>query len=231
MARSILGPEISFSGFQHLVFYARGAGSNLTLASPISATIHLNLFAEGSIQVSSVDATLTAERIKLLAGDSITLDGGVMSATATNSNGNVNIVAGNDISITNGLEIDRTFGGQPSGLNVSLSAGTDFTLGSSLVINVDNSVAGNLNDGANITLDIGNNLTINGGGALSLLIANNDGGHIGNWRKYFCHDGRTSPQVPLMPSSTTAMGARSIRAATSLSTSATLSPRKATQPS
>ncbi len=175
----VLGPEISFSGFQHLVFYARGAGSNLTLASPISATIHLNLFAEGSIQVSSVDATLTAERIKLLAGDSITLDGGVMSATATNSNGNVNIVAGNDISITNGLEIDRTFGGQPSGLNVSLSAGTDFTLGSSLAINVDNSVAGNLNDGANITLDIGNNLTINGGGALSLLIANNDGGHIG----------------------------------------------------
>jgi hypothetical protein len=174
-----LGPEVSFSGFQHLVFYARGAGSNLTLASPVSATIHLNLVAEGNIQVSSVDATLTAERIKLFAGNSITLDGGVMSATATNSSGNVDIIAGNNISITNGLEIDRTFGGQSSGLNVSLSAGTDLTLGSSLVVNVDNSVTGNLTDGANITLDVGANLTINGGGALSLLIANNDGGHIG----------------------------------------------------
>ena len=80
----------------------------------------------------------------------------------------------------NGLEIDRTFGGQPlRPQRFAECRGTDFTLGSSLAINVDNSVAGNLNDGANITLDIGNNLTINGGGALSLLIANNDGGHIG----------------------------------------------------
>ena len=147
-----LGSEISFSGLHDLIFYARGAGSNLTLASPISGTIKLRLFAEGSIQVSSVDATLTAERIRLYAGDSITLNGGVMSATATNSSGNVDIFAGNDISITNGLEIDRKFGGQSSGLNVSLTAGADLTAGNSLVVNVDNSVNGNLDSGANITL-------------------------------------------------------------------------------
>jgi hypothetical protein len=174
-----LGSEISFSGFQHLVFYARGAGSNLTLASPVSATIHLNLIAEGNIQVSSVDATLTAERIKLFAGGSVTLDGGVMSATANNSSGNVDISAGSQISVTNGLEIDRINGVTSSGLNVSLTAGTNLTAGSSLVVNVDNSVTGNLNDGANISVMTGGNLTINGGGALSLTVANNDGGHIG----------------------------------------------------
>ena len=174
-----LGPEISFSGFHDLVFYARGAGSNLTLASPISATIKLRLFAEGSLQVSSVNASLNAERVRLFASDSITLNGGVMSATAANSSGNVDIFAGNNISITLGLEIDRKFGGQPSGLNVSLTADANLTAGNSLVVKVDNSM-GNLADGANITLDIGNNLTINGGGDLNLIIGNDDGGQIGN---------------------------------------------------
>jgi hypothetical protein len=158
-----LGPEISFSGLHDLIFYARGAGSNLTLASAISATIHLALFAEGNIDVSSVDATLTAEKIKLFAGDSITLDGGVMSATATNSSGDVNIIAGNDISITHGLEIDRKFGGQPSGLNVTLNAGNDLSVGGDLSVFTDMS---NLSSGGNIMVLAGGNFTV--GGSLSL---------------------------------------------------------------
>ena len=52
-------------------------------------------------------------------------------------------------------------------------------------------------NGREITLNTGANLTINGGGALSLSVLNNNGGHIGTWRKYFRHNGRTS-QAPVL---------------------------------
>src|SRR5438132_4676035 len=122
---------------------------------------------------------INAPTITRSAGQDLTWSGGTLNAIAVNSDGDVDIVAGNAISITGGLEIDRTFGGQPSGLNVSLTAGTDLSAGNSLVVDVDNSMNGNLGDGANVTLNTGGNLTIKSGGALSLLVANNDGGHIG----------------------------------------------------
>ena len=196
-----LGPEISFSGLHDLTIYARGPASDLLLGSDISTTSEVHLYAERDMSVTS---NITTEQFTAVAGRDITINafnavtfslsaannlngnGGIFGATAVNSEGNVGVSAGNQISITNGLEIDRTFGDQSSGLNVSLNAtASDITVGNSLIINVDNSVNGNLDSGANITLNTGGNLAINGGGDLSLIVANNDGGHIGTGENVF----------------------------------------------
>ncbi len=48
-----LGSEISFSGLSSLTFYARGAGSMLTLASDVTTINKIRLYGEGGIQLSS----------------------------------------------------------------------------------------------------------------------------------------------------------------------------------
>src|SRR4029077_7444918 len=47
-----LGPEISFSGIHDINFYARGAGSDLTLGSAISGGERIRLWAQGTIQIN-----------------------------------------------------------------------------------------------------------------------------------------------------------------------------------
>src|SRR6266446_1022831 len=140
----------------------------------------LDISAGGDVNLGlNTSTTLNAVTLTLSAGNNLNWSGGTLSATATNSDGDVTISAGNKISITGGLEVDRTFGGQSSGLNVSFTAGTDLTAGNSLTILADNSANGNLDTGANITLNAGGSLTVNNGGDLDLTVMNNNGGHIG----------------------------------------------------
>jgi hypothetical protein len=140
----------------------------------------LDISAGGDVNLGlNTSTTLNAVTLTLSAGNNLNWSGGTLSATATNSDGNVTISAGNKISITGGLEVDRTFGGQSSGLNVSFTAGTDLTAGNDLTILADNSINGNLDSGADITLNAGGSLTVNGGGDLDLTVMNNNGGHIG----------------------------------------------------
>jgi len=194
-----LGSEISFSGFHDLNIYARGASSDLTLGSDISTTSKVRLFAERDMFTTSNITTedffalsgrnmqiggagtapIQAVTITLNAFRDFTWSGETSDQTAVNSTGDVAITAGQALTILNDLSIVRHNGGISSGLNVNLTAGTDLTTGNTLMVDVDNSMNGSLSDGANITLNTGGNLTINSGGALSLLVANNDGGHIG----------------------------------------------------
>ena len=193
-----LGPEISFSGLHDINIYARGSSSDLTLGSDISTSSRVVLLAERDMSITSSlttefvyafagrniafldPAIMHAETIMLSAGQDLTWNGQTSDVTVLNSVGNVDIVAGNQISIINALEIDRRFGGgQSSGLIVSFAAGTDLTAGNGLTILIDNSGEGNMDSGVNARLDIGGNLTINGAGGLSLTIDNSNFGHIG----------------------------------------------------
>src|SRR6266446_5357119 len=125
----------------------------------------LDISAGGDVNLGlNTATTLNAVTLTLSAANNLNWSGGTLSATATSSDGDVTISAGNKISITGGLEVDRTFGGQSSGLNVSFTAGTDLTAGNSLTILADNSANGNLDTGANITLNAGGSLTVNNGG-------------------------------------------------------------------
>lgn len=58
---------ISFENFERLEMYARGTGSNLTLAAPISNINHVRLRAEGSVQVNA-PVTAVDENFKAFAG-------------------------------------------------------------------------------------------------------------------------------------------------------------------
>jgi hypothetical protein len=74
-----LGPEISFSGVDHLEFYARGPDSSLTLTSPISGGSVVHLFSGGSLHVdTSISAT---NEFKSLSGGNFLQDGGVINAS------------------------------------------------------------------------------------------------------------------------------------------------------
>jgi hypothetical protein len=177
-----LGPELSFSGLQELIIYARGSSSDLTLGCDISTTRKVSLFAERDMSLTSsittedlyayvgrnisIDggAAIHAPTISLFAGQNLNWSGQISDETASNSNGNVSISAGQAIDVTNDLTIVRRNGGISSGLNIVLNAGTDLLVGGDLSIATDIS---NLTTGANIDVLAGRNLTV--GGSLALL--------------------------------------------------------------
>jgi hypothetical protein len=176
-----LGPEISFSGFDELMIYARGSSSDLTLGSDISTTSRVRLLAERDMSMTSSittddlyafvgrnvtingSATIHAPTITLFAGQNLEWTSLTSDETAFNSDGNVSISAGQTINVANDLSIIRQNGGISSGLNVILSTGTDLLVGGNLSIATDIS---NLTTGANIDILAHRNLTV--GGSLAL---------------------------------------------------------------
>ena len=78
---------ISFANFGHLIIYARGTGSNLTLAAPISNLNKVELRAEGDIQVNApvtVNGTVQDNRgFKALAGNNLVANSTVNSHQMT----------------------------------------------------------------------------------------------------------------------------------------------------
>jgi hypothetical protein len=189
-----LGPGISFSGLHDLTIYARGSSSDLTLGSNISTSSQVSLFAERDMSLTSSittdklyafvgrnisisdSAMIHAPTINLFTGQNLSLNGLISVETASNSNGNVSISAGQTINVANDLTIFRQNGGITSGLNVSIHAGTDLLVGGNLFIATDIS---NLTNGANIDVLADGNLTV--GGSLALLtVATAESGTGGN---------------------------------------------------
>jgi hypothetical protein len=188
-----LGSEISFSGFHDLNIYARGASSDLTLASNIDTTNHVDLFAERDMSVSSNitapnrfyavagrdmalgSTTIQAEMLTLTAFHDLSWNGETSDQTASNSDGDVLISANNNLNIANDLNFTRHNGGSGSGLNFDVSAGNDLTVQGNLTLTVDNSMGGSLDTGGNINLKAGGNLAVNGGNGLALTVQNATG--------------------------------------------------------
>jgi len=106
---------------------------------------------------------LFAVTLSLLANGNLAWSGGTFSAAAGNSSGNVTVQAGNDISLTGALVIQRSNGGITNGLNLSINAGRNLTTNGGLNLMTDGS---GLTSGANITLNSGNVMTIGGAGIL-----------------------------------------------------------------
>src|SRR6266487_1399721 len=176
-----LGPEISFSGLHDLTIYARGSSSDLTLGSDISTTSRVSLFAQRDMSMTSSittddlyafvgrnisingEAAIHAPTITLLAGQNLNWSNLTSDETASNSNGDVSISAGQTINVANDLTINRENGGITSGLNIVLYAGTDLLVGGDLSIKTDIS---NLTSGANVDVLADRNLTV--GGSLAL---------------------------------------------------------------
>ena len=92
-----LGPEISFSGLHDIAFYARGAGSILTLASDVTTTNKIRLYGEGGIELSS-DLN-TQDLIAYTGGDFDFTAGSIDAETISIfSGGNVNFTLSSPLS-------------------------------------------------------------------------------------------------------------------------------------
>ncbi len=86
-----LGSDIAFSGIPHFDFYARGAGSNLTLASPISGADVVNVNAEGTVQING-DITASSDFTSFSGGD-------YLSGTGTITAFNIDVESLSNINI------------------------------------------------------------------------------------------------------------------------------------
>ncbi len=184
-----LGSEISFSGLHDLTIYARGSNSDVTLGSDISTSSQLRLLAERDMSITSsittddlyafvgrnvtisASATIHAPTITLFAGENLNLSDLTSDETASNSGGNVSISAGQAINSANDLTIIRQNGGISSGLNITLSTGTDLSAGGDTTLLVNNN-SSQVVDGARILSTTGGNLQTNN---LTVELLNNGG--------------------------------------------------------
>ncbi len=168
-----VAPNVDFTGLRDLIFYARGATSDLTLDGSFDTMHKLSLYAErdilgtGSFQSEkiyavagrdiSLDTGYAIEGITMYfrAGNNLILDGFDSSDTVENSSGNVSFIAGNDINIPGGLYLDRYNGGIDSGLNFTMDAGHDIN-----TANIDvYTDTGNI-DGGNLLVTAGHDIMV-----------------------------------------------------------------------
>ena len=194
-----LTSDVSFQDLNELVMYARGAGSNLILSSPISNIGTLQLAAEGSIQLTNA-GTMSVGEFHATAGDDLTLQIGgslllngkvrlntlVLPGTTVASGANLTLnVTGdytnNSATDSSRLRVRNEDAHIGTGGNIAVSIGGDLTAMSDFEVVVHNT-NGQIDNGGNITLATGGSIST--GGEFSLLVENynetaNPAGHIG----------------------------------------------------
>jgi FecR protein len=207
-----LTSDISFQDISVLAMYARGAGSDLTIDSPISNIGSLYLAAEGSIRLAN-PGTMSVGVFDATAGDDLTLQIGgslllngrvrlntlVLPGTTVASGANLTVNITGDYTNSSATEFSRlrvTNEGAHIGTggNINVSIGGDLTTTGTagdfaLVVRNTN---GQIDIGGNITLMVDGSVSTQG--QLSLLVENydfsaNPAGHIGTGGNIFVMTG------------------------------------------
>ena len=131
-----LGSEITFQDIPTLFFYARGTNGDLTLASPISGTTDLFLYA--------------GRNITLNAGTDLTLGGQLSIQTV---GGNISVSEDGDITVGESFSaMVKNNGGEiGTGGNISVTTGGDLITSGDATFTIQNT-AGTIDNGGNITL-------------------------------------------------------------------------------
>ena len=179
--------------------YARGAGSNLILASPITNIGTLELAAEGSIQLTN-PGTMSVGEFEAKAGNNLTLQIGgslllngkmrletlVLPGTTVANGANLTLNITGDYTNSSATEFSllhvRNEGAHiGTGGNIAVGIGGDLTAMNDFNLVVQNT-NGQIDNGGNIALAV--NGSISTGGELNLLVENynetaNPAGHIG----------------------------------------------------
>jgi hypothetical protein len=128
---------ISFANFGKLFIYARGTGSNLTLAAPISNLNKVELRAEGDIQVNgpvTVNGTQQNNRgFKALAGNNL-----VVNAPVTSTGGRILLQSLGGINLNNSSQLHTLLDSMGSnGGIVVLASGSNTTINVSGTVQAD----------------------------------------------------------------------------------------------
>ncbi|MEA3093947.1 MAG: hypothetical protein QOJ04_5289, partial [Caballeronia sp.] len=141
----LLGPEISFQNLPAFFLYARGAGANIVLASPITGTRDLFLDAEGSVQVNGAEDVTNFRSVT--GGDFLAGTGPVNAST-------IDIRSGGNLNFT----LSRFAVGGRLGGTVTLNAGGAVNIDTRGDQTVFNNASSVLVTGQTISL-LGNNPT------------------------------------------------------------------------
>lgn len=108
---------------------------------------------------TTTTVNLSVVTVSFLASNNISWSGGTLVAAASASSGNAIVQAGNDISIANPLDLERSSSGTTSGLDLRLDAGRNLQANQGLTLRTNGS---GLTTGGNITLRSGAAMTIGG---------------------------------------------------------------------
>src|SRR5205085_9502985 len=140
--------DVSFSGLNTLVMYARGTGSDLILDSPISNIGNLKLGAENSIQLSN-PGTMSVGGFDGTAGNNFSLQIGGSLLLNGEAKLNILVLPGATVS---------------TGANLTVNVGTDLSNSSAIDFSrfrVTNE-GGHIGTGGNISVNVGGDLTTSG---------------------------------------------------------------------
>jgi len=190
-----LTSDVSFQDLHELVMYARGAGSDLTIDSPISNIAILGLVAQdsihltnpGTMSVGKLDVA-TGSDLMLQIGGSLLLNGRVRldaivlpgASVASGVNLTLNVTGDytnnsatqfSHLAITNRDHI----GGDAS---ISFGA-TSISTGNNLDVQIANQADGHIGENALVNVGVSGG-DINTAGDATFQILNNDGRHIGD---------------------------------------------------
>src|SRR5205807_774376 len=189
-----LTSDVSFHNLNELAMYARGAGSNLSLNSPISNIGILELGAEGSIQLTN-PGTMSVGAFEATAGNNLTLQIGgsllldgkmrlktlVLPGTTLANGANLTLNITGDYTNSSATEFSllhvRNDGAHiGTGGNIAVNIGGNLTAMNDFELDVQNT-DGRIDNGGNITLGVGGNISLSG--ALTATL-DNTGGLIGS---------------------------------------------------
>lgn len=170
---------ISFSNFGELFVYARGAGSNLTLAAPISNLDKVQLRAEGDVQVISpvtvIGTVQDHHGFKALAGNNL-----VVGATVKSTGGGITLTSLGGITLTNSSQLLTMLDSMNnSGQIVLIASGSDTAINVSGTVQADQGEVDIRQTGVAGQTTL-NNATIHGDVVKISALGNNGTLNIGN---------------------------------------------------
>ena len=188
-----LTSDVSFQDLHELAMYARGAGSDLTINSPISNIGILGLVAEdsihltnpGTMSVGKLDAITGSDLMlqiggSLLLNDRMRLDAIVLPGASVASGVNLTLNVAGDYTNNSATESSRLAitNRDHIGGDASIAVGaTNISTANNLDVQIANQAGSHIGENARINVDASNDINIVGDATFQIL--NNDGGHIG----------------------------------------------------
>ena len=140
---------------------APGGESDILITQGRLLSEYITLNSAGNLTIGSPGVQLDIRGVTLdfRAANNLTWSAGTSFETAVESPGNVNLFAGNVLSITQDLNIDRFANGPAAGININIEGRNAINVGGRLELSADTT---NLRNGGNISVRSGGNISVGG---------------------------------------------------------------------